>query len=433
MKKKQFILRIYRKNFAQFFFFRLIKLISLNTYIFFYRLLSSLIRHESSGTYYWKSLSKIDKNFHKRKITIFDKITSKNNPVSFVGYKSKKVSKEVHIELIDQPEQSIFEFENASVMGRIDFVFKNKIAIHQDLFIPQKHQSPAENTGLILNKINENKLDLFIIKKTIFIEKAISLIGQCSHNYAHWLTECLPKLPIVDSLNDYKNWPILIDAGLHPNIVESIKLLNKNNRDIIEVKSWQPVKVKNLVVTTSTAYERYVPQGLYISEPDPYLNTFSYFSLNLLRNSLKEKIKNKKIKPYKRLFFTRTKSSNNLRRLVNSNEIESTIINYGITPIIPEKRSFELQVSECMNAELIIAPIGAALANIVFAPKGCIVVVLAPYFSGASYSYYRNLASILGHKITFILGRQEGNIIQPSQRNYFIDIEELKKILNESL
>lgn len=70
--------------------------------------------------------------------------------------------------------------------------------------------------------------------------------------------------------------------------------------------------------------------------------------------------------------------------------------------------SCQEQAVICLDAELIIAPIGATLANMIFAPKGRKVIILAPHYAGANYFYYTHLAAVLGHELTYVLGPQVG-------------------------
>ena len=93
--------------------------------------------------------------------------------------------------------------------------------------------------------------------------------------------------------------------------------------------------------------------------------------------------------------------------------------------ITPESMGFTEQVVACVDAEIIIAPIGASLANMIFARSGCKIIVLSPYYDEASYYYYSNLAGVLGHELHYVLGYQINENRHPIHRDYRIKVDDL--------
>ena len=421
----QLALRLYRQHLARFFFFRLLKLLFLSGYRLGYQFICLFRQHPASGAYDWCALSTVGLDVCSEKRILFDRTTVEVPISRFLGYMADTVSKATPVETIHGPEQAVYALSPAVVVGGIDTVFSGKKAIHHDLFQPVTHRCPAENVGVLSQEYGGSHLQLYLMKHTLSLDRAASLIGQCSSNYAHWLTETLPKLPILDSSTAYAEWPLLIDSGLHPNILTSIGILNKNRRQIIQVERWQPVCLKRLQVTTAPGYERYVSQGLDTSEPAPYRNVFSYDALQLLRSSVAEVLQTAGKPETRRVYLMRSRKSGNLRRLENAVEVENILRCYDIKAVIPEEMSFQEQAIICLDAELIIAPIGATLANMIFAPKGCRVIILAPYYVGANYFYYTHLAAVLGHELTYVLGPQVGPKLQAMHRNYRIEIDDL--------
>ena len=126
------------------------------------------------------------------------------------------------------------------------------------------------------------------------------------------------------------------------------------------------------------------------------------------------------------IYFRRNGNSGNLRGIVNSDEIEEYVRAVGFELIAPASLGFMQQVAACSQAKVIVAPIGAALANMIFAPKGCKILTLAPYYQGANYYYYSNLAGVLGHELHYILGQQIDKGEHPMHRRYNIDLSDLK-------
>lgn len=423
---------IYRRYLAQFSSFRVVRFLLLLTYRHLYQVYSLLRRNPYTGVYTWCSLSSLKNHSKVKRERVFDaESIDIGASITFLGHASEYVKNSYQKLVAEQPEQDLFILSSATAVGGIDVVLWAEKAIHHDLFQPGVHQCPAENVGVLSQFKDGTGLKLYLTKDIMLIPNAISLIGQCSGNYAHWLTETLPKLTIVNLNEEYNDWPLLVDSALHQNIYESIKLLNKNRRKIIKVDRWQPVCIEELIVISAPAYERYVPQGIDIVEPAPYENVFSRQSLELLRIALMRGVKVNSGSKKQRIYLNRSVNNANLRGLDNSKEVIEVLQRHSILSISPQQMSFEEQFVMCSNAELIIAPIGAALANMIFAPTGCNIIILSPYYEGASYNYYTRLAGVLGHKVTYILGSQVGANVQPMHRSYHVDVATLDSVLSK--
>lgn len=422
-------LHFYRFRLASFFIFRLLKEILVEAYRMGYRLFSYLKTHPNSGKYNWTSLSSISGYASVVKQAALSDVAIFKSTPSFIGYASDFVTQDYLHSESSELEISIYELPSAFAIGGIDAQFFEKEIIHHDLYDPNKHTCPSENIGVISRQRQRNSIYLHLSKPSLHIENAVTLIGQCSKNYAHWLTETLPKLPVINSLPNYTDWPLLIDKDLHPNIFESLRLLNTTSRKIILVDKWQPIHSNRLVVISPPGYERYVPQGIMTTEPSTYFNKFSYSALTLLRTSLLQTVNSQYHVKTRRHYFSRGKKSSNLRAIINAEEIKDLLIRHEVTETRPEELSFQQQVNTCIDAELIIAPVGAALVNMIFAPPGCKIIVLAPYYENASYFYYANLAATLGHRLTYVLGPQVGNKRQAMHRDYYIDPKDLLSAL----
>ena len=97
-------------------------------------------------------------------------------------------------------------------------------------------------------------------------------------------------------------------------------------------------------------------------------------------------------------------SAGNPRQMLGGDRVESLLADFGFVAVDPAALSFVEQVMLLQNADCIVAPVGAALANLVFAPPGRKVIALAPYYRDADYYYFANLLGILGHKLYYIVG-----------------------------
>ncbi len=419
------ILTLYRSYLSSFYLLRIIRKISLDSYCLLYKIWCQIFRHPLSGKYYWRTLS--DANISSVfRIKILEPENLQIEAPKFFGFASHKALVRTPSRQILTPRIEVIEFRDASVVGGVDFVFKFNDVLHSDLFIPSEHYCPAENIGVISRRRNEFAIDLNLTKPCIYLRDAVSMVGQCSWNYAHWLTEILPKLTIIDNINEFQSFPIIIDSDLHSNIIDSIKLINRYKRQVIQISKWSPIFVQNLIAVSSPGYERYVPHTISSSEPTEYINTFSRSALLELRRVVIENNSEDRVeKSGNKIYLARDSYSANMRQICNLEIVEQTIFSRGIQKLRPEIMSFQDQVKACMRAELIIGPIGATLANMIFAPVGCKIIALSPFYDEASYHYYTNLAGVLGHNINFVLGKQVSNFRHPMHRDYVIDTDHL--------
>jgi capsular polysaccharide biosynthesis protein len=94
--------------------------------------------------------------------------------------------------------------------------------------------------------------------------------------------------------------------------------------------------------------------------------------------------------PRRRIYVTRGPSANN-RSIVNEAHLLELLDARGFEPVDPGALSVAEQIRAFATAEVIVAPHGAALANIIFASAGATLVELFP--SGSLLPDYWRLAS----------------------------------------
>ena len=320
----------------------------------------------------------------------------------------------------------VLKIRDALIIGGTDFILTGNEAMWPDAFIAARDTCPAEIFGVISINRRKNMMRLYPTQRARQFGRAITLIGQSTKNYAHWLTETLPKLAVLDSYSEFDGLPLLVDSGLHPNIYESIEILNSKHRDIVLIQRWAAVILDEVVCVSQPAYEPYVPQGLFNEGLSPMINSFSRPALDILKEAVTQAPWESGQYGTPMIYFRRSRQSSNLRGIIESDAIEEYVRTLGFDLIEPASLGFMQQVAACSSARVIVAPIGAALANMIFAPRGCIILALAPYYESANYYYYSNLAGVLGHELHYVLGQQTDKGEHPMHRRYSIDLSDLK-------
>lgn len=370
------------------------------------------------------------------------------------------------------PVIEILEFSHAAVVGGTNLVIVGRQAIHPDIVEPSRDMFLAEVEGTAKVHHSARQIHLNLRKRRMRVTAAASLIGECTGNYAHWLFETLPKLIILDEYEKFRSLPLLVDGWIHPIFYQSLALLNTYCRPLIRVDRWQMANAEHLIYITPPSYVAPENRLSFGSDkrpkPSPDAFSFSPPELSALRSKAVAAARNciatgrtsrtlpdiirvdcrddvtavvRVPKPpsdldvtvsmAKRIYLRRVASTaGNPRFLLEQSRIESILADFAFVAVDPASLSFAEQVLLLQNVECVVAPVGAALANLLFAPPGRRVIALAPFFPNADYYYFSNMMGVLGHEIRFVLGPQ---LDQPNvhvlHRDYFVDLHALKKVL----
>ena len=426
----------YNKYLSRFYLLRLVREILKRAFFSLRKFRFFLIHTFAAKKYQLISMTDFLNKTHTASYLFSNRGSVKIDGPKFIGnYSFKPIADDfVNLKL---PKIEVVELKNVDVIGGTNFILSNEYIIHPDEYIPERDVCPAELNGLA--KINLNKNTISITKgRSIKIDCAVSLLGSCTGNYSHWLTETLPKILFADEIETSKTFPILVDDWVHPNFIESLMILNKYQRKIIKVKRWESYKVGNLFDISPSAYVppelRYFLNDGVLTKPLPDYYTFSKYALTKLRENtfqaLNEKHNFEAIYPTK-IFLTRSReTTGNSRLLVNIEFIEQLVIEYGYTPVDPAKLKFSDQVKLFSNAEKIVSPLGAALANTIFTLPKCKILALSPYYDNANYYFFSNFMGALGHELYYVLGTQLNQGGHLLHKDFKVKIEDLKSALD---
>lgn len=223
----------------------------------------------------------------------------------------------------------------------------------------------------------------------------VHLLGRGTSNYYHWLLEYLPRLQALETQAQYADWPLLVDATLHPNLLAALERLCPGRR-IEMVDAGVAYRVDRLLVLGPRVWMPIDYRHGATVLPDDIL--FAPEALTYLRERLGAATRG--AQAGRRLYLRRGAAS--YRRLVNEAAIEAIFVEQGFEVVRPETLSLDEQIALFSRAEAIAGPTGAAMTNMVFAPPGCQVLVL--YYPNVPYFYFSSLAAALGHELIYLLG-----------------------------
>ena len=298
------------------------------------------------------------------------------------------------------PEIYVFSANNAIVYGGSNFVLVENKILHHDLYDFARDYTSEELHGrLVFDRALSKGRWLSHDTTPEIIPVAASFLDSCASNYAHWMTEVLPRVAIFCANEAYKNIPILINDALHRNLMESLRVITGSDRKIIAVPTGKAVAVAQLYITSVAGYVPFERRNTALAEHSHGL--FSPSAFDLLRTkAVNQAVESDSNWPEKIILRRRTGA----RLVSNFAALESALVSKGFKIVEAESLTFIEQVALFSRAKIIIGSSGAALASLVFAPKDAKIFILISKFPDTSYWYWQNIACSSGKQISYVLG-----------------------------
>jgi capsular polysaccharide biosynthesis protein len=324
------------------------------------------------------------------------------------------------------PSVYVAELQEAVVYGGTNLVFSHEEVICHDLYDFFKDYTSEELHGRhVIDPRNMRMRLLRHDEAPEAIEVAASFVDATAANYAHWLTEVLPRIAAFCGLNQYAGAPIIINDGLHRNILESLVLMVGHRRQIIMLPVGRAIKVRKLYVTSAVGYVPFERRNATMQNHShgifcaPIFRQMSNFFNSYASAAVPHKYPTK-------VYLRRTSAA---RNITNSAEIEKTLVENGYVVIDPEHLSFMEQVSLFHNAEDVVSPTGAALANSIFSRPGSKCCVLMAKHENMIYRYWLNMLSPLGIQVSYVIGSPVQKNSSSIHTDFYVDLEQLANML----
>ena len=261
--------------------------------------------------------------------------------------------------------------------------------------------------------------------KTITIDKGIMLSGNASNNYYHWFTEFLPRMSLIEMSDKYNNYPILIDsqASQIKSIMDSLKVFNKTNREIIVLKEKIEYKVKHLIKPSLLSWMAMnLKENITLKAEHCIISEecISFLREAFLPTSLNN--------PFRKIYISRNNKS---RELINETIIIETVKKYGFEVVYPEELSLSEQIKLFSECQILVGQSGAGFTNLLFMQKNTIAICLvADKIDYSGFSYFSNIASIMGVNLVNLAGRKIENGRICLHEDLEIDQNELENVIN---
>ncbi len=321
------------------------------------------------------------------------------------------------------PEIYITTIKNCIVTGASNFLNVDEGIICHDLFRSSHDYTSEELHGrFIINSKKSLITRVSNIKAQDEIQEGAVFTDAVSGNYAHFLTEVLPRIFIFSKEHPNTKISLIIDYGLHPNLMEALGIVVGENVDLIGLEVGETLLVKSLQVVSTCGYIPFERRAKTKNLTDHSDGIFSPNVLCAMRDFIKSNVLNTTgVVKHKKIFIKR---NSHYRNTNNAKEIEDMLIAEGFFVIEPEKLSFSEQVNLFSNAEVLVGVTGAAFANLIFCKPETKIIILISDYKNMIYGYWQNMASAVGNKVTYVIG-ECADASSQLHSNFQIDLPDL--------
>jgi capsular polysaccharide biosynthesis protein len=203
---------------------------------------------------------------------------------------------------------------------------------------------------------------------TIEVDRAASITGRVGFNYFHSMVEYLPRLNTLERYELDEDVPIIVNGDLLPTAKDALHRI-VGDRDLIELK-------RNDVARFDTLYVPHHHTNHRDSTSEPWWKGAGMYwpVIDEFRNQLIATVQHQPTP--KRVFFVRSADSVNGRGLRNQDELIQIAEQFGFDSVDPGKLDLDGQINIIRNAEIIVGPGGASMANLMFGHENLKVLVL---------------------------------------------------------
>ncbi len=298
-------------------------------------------------------------------------------------------------------------FPNATAQVGIGFAKTGDAVICHDLFDIEHDYTAEELHGRLAIDVKKRRISwAFEEIEPIRVPSAAAFFDPVASNYAHWITEVLPRICLFCGIEEFKETPIFVPDNLHGNILDSLEKVAGSGRRIVKLPLGASVRADKLVALSPAGYVPFERRaGRKNGHSQGMFSPFAFRELirRLDVDSLREHAPDLPRKVF-------IKRNSGIRNVTNSAELEAMLVSFGFAVIEPEKMSFIEQVRLFANADVVVGTSGAALANMVFCKPEAIVVIMIAECEGTSYWYWQNMACAAGVAARYVLGRAAGKV-----------------------
>ncbi len=247
--------------------------------------------------------------------------------------------------------------------------------------------------------------------------------GKAFRHMGWRLREALPQLEQAQELSGTFHW------GLHPHLNSYYHLLTDLLPELllaprlpVLVRPDWPQAFEAFLTASGWPVQRlkpgaWVPEALWV--PGHEAEEWSVAKAQRLQRFFEEVVPPQPLKRRRRVYLSRAQATR--RHLVNESELLPVMESFGVEPVMLETHSIPEQVALFRQAEWVVAPHGAGLTNLLFAPPQTRVLEIRPVRKSGG-GCYEQLVQATG-------GRGHEVLVPPKARQFQCPPEQLRRVL----
>lgn len=258
------------------------------------------------------------------------------------------------------------------------------------------------------------------------IARGAHLMHEYASNYFHMITELLPRLIAAEDGGLDPGVPLLIQEGLHPNLLELLGVINHRNRPLISLQSRIIYTVDELhfisdVASIQDVYER------------PRLREETVLHRGLTRRLADQVIAALDPgEPPQRSRWLYVRRGSRYRGLLNEQAVEEMLIREGFEVVSMDGLSVTAQIALFRQAKLVVAPTGAAVTNILWCQPDTRVCVLSAKHDAMPVEIWVQLGEVAGCRVVpmYCDRAYDRDDTYSMHDNYSVDLKLLRDMID---
>lgn len=227
----------------------------------------------------------------------------------------------------------------------------------------------ADGHSLDLREINFRPFHAALASRPpdIAMDRAVWVAERVFDNYAHWFSAHLPKLVLLRDLGELEG--LVLPASRPDWLDASLERIGIRPSEVVELPRGGVLAARSLILVET---DRFRPE---------------------LLNAARTACADPPGRPHRRLFVSRRRARG--RRLLNEEALLPELAAHGFTAVAMEDLDLAAQIRLMAETEVLLAPHGAGLTNMLFCPPGTEILEIADP-SYPNPNFYA-MAAALGH------------------------------------
>lgn len=251
----------------------------------------------------------------------------------------------------------------------------------------------------------------FYFKRQKIKGNVYSLLCMWAPNYYHWIIDVLPRL-----------------AAALPHLPSDTKFLLNTKPSEWQIESLAALSIGRECLVFQAEAIRSDVETLWFATPVCQTGYATRETLGAVISRLKNYFGADMAYPLKKIYISRRKASR--RRLLNEDAVLEKLLPLGFEVLVCEEMAPAEQVKAFSQAHTIVAPHGAGLTNLIFAPEGCRIFEIN-LNDKINRGHYWFLSRLLGHSFECV-DAEKANL-SGNEFDLIADMKSLNRILASNL